>query len=808
MRTGKLAPKNMKVLAVLLTILLGAPSGVIVADHWIWGRRGPGQGAGTPTPTPTATAAPTATPDPGATDTPTPTPTLTPTATPTPTPTATPTPVPTDSFTPTEDATTIFRNPGQGLQSGDNCATEDSATNPNAYPIPMTIYRFQTWGDVEASEGVYTFNTIRNCLYTARANNMMVNIRILETSPGDDIGAPSWLSGEDSYSASHDDSSGNLRWAYWGSSSVRTSYAAMLDAMNTALSFHPNFNFIDAGWGAYNENTYSGTAWASSTGTAPTYSVGAEMADPSNASIQSWYDNWFTEVPGPHIIVPADQQTSFDYGVGTKGGGTRQDCWGYKNTTATSIKVGTGAAAGYCVNGSNSPTGICCSGTGGGGGVQHCNLMAHTFANTPGTSITPTYPNAWRTDPVLLETCGFMTGSPWTTGPYKDNFQFAIDNHVSQFNTKGRFSSFTSDMTSMLRQTGYRYVPTAISHYTTVNAGENLTVNSSWVNRGNAPDYLGHKLIYKFTRGSEVYRVSTGQDVIDWLPGSTYTYAHSIAIPTWLDAGDWEVSVGVGDGTLLIPEVYLAISNSNTQLWYPVTTVTVVNASPTANDTEYACNFDADGDYYTSADIDSLSFNGTNFSWCLEFKAHASVGEADTHTYLARGNVGATSQEFTVYNSTGTTTLSFRVSNGTTNYTATAPDTLVAGTKYRACGTFNNTTKGLTIQINDGTAGTATATGSIPNTTNTTRVGDDAAVDGKSAEGQIRRVRIWKKVLSAAELTALMDSDGLAFVDMTLAQKKGLYYNLECDGQATGNRTDPFQGTTQTEAGSPTHTSY
>lgn len=740
--------------------------------------------------------------------------TNTPTATPTGTATATPTGV-SIAFTP--DTTTVLRNHGVGLQSNLITETETYATATPAqnYPIPNVLYRFN-WIDAEPTQGTRDFSSLTNFAYRARADNQLLNWRMYLHDPGSGIGEPSWVrtgSGLSGWQGNHDDGcSSTCAYSDWDDADNITAYTSTVQAMATAMANYPGPQVIDNGWGEYNENNHSGSHYTngSATGIAPTPIGGAgnEIPTPLPTPKANFIQIFPTAFPNVPMVSFPDDQLTFD-SAAARGHGFRADGWSYRNV------VGNPTAT----------PGACSS-----GGVQMCTLYRRTFAGNydtlvPSGQATPTpiaaptisQPNLWRTKTGILETWSVMSTWNSSSWPFAATLKWASDNHVSQLNTKNQFSPtyFEPNFGNLMKVIGYRHWLKTVMAPASVATNVAFTVNTTWQNDGVAPQTLGHKVLFKFCKQGgtgiypDCYKMSTGTDAL-WLPGANTPIASSVTLPTWVGTGTYDLYVGLGrdNGAWLIPEERLAITSpAYTDGWYLTTSLSVTNGSPTtAPTTDYAGGFaSASSQYLSVADSTALSFNGTNFQ--IGARVYMTSKSA-IMVAVSKGQAASVAQEFAIWYDQSSDRLKFTVANGSTIYTATATNlgAPLVNTWYWVVGSFNNTTKAVSITVDNGTANTTTATGNVPNSSNQLRIGADPV--GKYWNGRIDKVYGWKLIPSSSDNTAIYNSSKVLKVeDMTEQQRKGLYIALQNDEATGATRVDSWQATRYTDNNSVTQAS-
>jgi hypothetical protein len=99
----------------------------------------------------------------------------------------------------------------------------------------------------------------------------------------------------------------------------------------------------------------------------------------------------------------------------------------------------------------------------------------------------------------------------------------------------------------MLNRCGYWLFPTAIELPESLVAGATVPLTLSMENRGVAPPYAPYELRVKLSgAGTQVVRVlATGCK--SWVPGAQVVSRYEVALPAGLEAGSYEVALGLFD---------------------------------------------------------------------------------------------------------------------------------------------------------------------------------------------------------------------------------------------------------------------
>lgn len=159
------------------------------------------------------------------------------------------------------------------------------------------------------------------------------------------------------------------------------------------------------------------------------------------------------------------------------------------------------------------------------------------------------------------------------------------------------------------------------------------------------------------------------------------------------------------------------------------------------------------------ADNANLSMGaGQSFTVSAWVKPTA-VANATTYVVAAKGtSTGATSEYLIQHAGTGSdTALSFKISNGTTTTTVTWATNLTASVWYHVVVGYDATNGQAFLTVNNATQQTAAHTSGAQDGSNAFTLGSYSG-GGSYYTGQIDAVGVWKRVLTAAEITELYNS--------------------------------------------------
>ena len=116
---------------------------------------------------------------------------------------------------------------------------------------------------------------------------------------------------------------------------------------------------------------------------------------------------------------------------------------------------------------------------------------------------------------------------------------------------------------------GYRFVLRSFSYPAFVAPNEKLDFKSWWDNKGVAPIYKKFLLAIRLTNEKRSEVMITDADITTWLPGDNL-YDDAVFVPLDMQAGIYELQIGIVDRQLHEPKVNLAIEGKDPKGWYPV----------------------------------------------------------------------------------------------------------------------------------------------------------------------------------------------------------------------------------------------
>lgn len=301
-------------------------------------------------------------------------------------------PIAVTTVTPTSDTTSLFKNPNIGIQTNDIFQDATNVSLATANPLGIGFgahYRHHFWTEFETVEGVRDFTLLLKELDQCHANGQVMNIKISEQEPPSGFAAPNFAYNYAGWIAAYDPDPTGFKYSYFGNSHVLDAWFNMWAALWALIKTHPALGMIDMGWGAYMENTYSGTTIISINGSSTPGTVGQQIPDLTYAQGVEYYNRATAIIPANKLLAYTEQTDQFLYATQTRKTGVRGDSWGYRS--AATVQCTDSGGANY-------------------GKQFMCRTYAQTFAGTE-TIDTPyeaSNPRSWITAPLALESWDFL----------------------------------------------------------------------------------------------------------------------------------------------------------------------------------------------------------------------------------------------------------------------------------------------------------------------------------------------------------------------------------------------------------------
>jgi len=406
---------------------------------------------------------------------------------------------------PTEDSTTILKNPLMGFQ--------DSNVNNNWYPWSTGYLRAGAacvengrtvtcealnWHTLNPQQGVYNFASIDLYLANMKERKKFMVFRVRNVREDTDLPyVPAWAANLGVTTSLGQES-------FDGRTGVEIDYhkCIFLDLWDDLVAElirkydnEPVINAVDIGsYGWYGEWFSGKSVLERAVG------WGEDPNDPNDPTLQQSIDTrtriikMFTGGSGQGRCLDnngQEQIVSYNY----QGFKNKPVIMSMGDKEDLKIGIDNGAGARFDVVGSLS-------------GQQNFRRGVNGFLNLP-----------WQTKPVM----GEFSNEPVNAALLQRSFCFAREFHYSSIHNNWNTKPST-DMNPLFRELGYRLLPTEIRYSEALSTSDNFSVEFKWINKGTAPAYQRYPLyLYiKPAGGNQVIKkyALTNTDITKILPAS------------------------------------------------------------------------------------------------------------------------------------------------------------------------------------------------------------------------------------------------------------------------------------------------
>jgi len=185
--------------------------------------------------------------------------------------------------------------------------------------------------------------------------------------------------------------------------------------------------------------------------------------------------------------------------------------------------------------------------------------------------------DAWRTAPVILETC-------WTVGHWYEkgwDIDWIIEQgykyHMSVFMPKSSYfpEAWREKLDAFDRRIGYRFVLRQVTMPLEAKPGQRIEF-LVWIdNVGVAPIYRPYKLALRFRQGDRHEIVLLKADIRKWLPDHTW-FSEKVLFPKTLRPGEVKVDMGIVEPATGKVRVRFAIEEVLPDGWHPLSSMDVL----------------------------------------------------------------------------------------------------------------------------------------------------------------------------------------------------------------------------------------
>jgi hypothetical protein len=393
-----------------------------------------------------------------------------------------------------------------------------SLTNEN-HPLTSIAYFRVYWKFIEPEPGKYRWDMLDRALATAKARGQSLMLRIAPYGTDKNNDAPDWyralVEGQEI-----EKSLSNAKWRVHPENPLyRQNFGALIRALGARYDGHPDLELVDV--------SIVG-AWGEGAGV-------EQLTDATREALLDCYLETFRQTP---LVLQLQDPKSTHYALARRPVGWRVDCLGDM------------------------------------GGFS--KTWSHMEDYYPQTLIQTGMQDAWRRAPVTMEVC-------WVMQHWK-NLGWDIDHiineslkwHISSFNAKSSPvpQEWWPQVNRWLKRMGYRFVLRRLTYPEAVKPGQQFAFTSWWDNKGVAPCYRKFPLAFRLKSATRTEILPMEADITTWLPGDNLCDG-SVTVPARLDAGDYELELGLLDPLTKVPKVRLAIEGRTEEGWYRLGTIKV-----------------------------------------------------------------------------------------------------------------------------------------------------------------------------------------------------------------------------------------
>jgi hypothetical protein len=420
----------------------------------------------------------------------------------------------------------LLLNPGIGFNTSQHLDRRSSQDGHYRYydpPLSLEQYprttlaylRFE-WRYLEPEPGIYNWYIIDDALKLAVGRGQTLAFRVVPYSNGPGRDIPDWLRAEIGASDS-------LPHSFWRVKHSEPQYIQAMTRLAAALGErydgNPDIEFVDAGivgfWGE---------------------GAGSELL-PQDAR-EKLVDAYLDAFKKTQVVMLLTDERTNKYAMSRGNPGWRVDCLG---------DLGFWAA--------------------------EQNGWTHMYDYYPESIVNFGVAEAWKTAPVVFETCGAMIS--WKNHEHYDSTQVAyiLDQalkwHISILNDKSTPvpPEWRPMVDNWLKRVGYRLALRKFSFPETVRPHGKLTFSSWWENQGVAPCYRDWPVALRLTGKTHTLVLPTDSDIRKWLPGDA-VFDSAVFLPADIPEGIYELSIGILDPRTGKTGIRLAVAGRDAEGWY------------------------------------------------------------------------------------------------------------------------------------------------------------------------------------------------------------------------------------------------
>ena len=428
----------------------------------------------------------------------------------------------------------VLVNPGMGFTTFYSFNGDE--INANHPECSIAYFRWY-WDVLEPEEGKIDFAMIDSILDLARVHGQKLAFRVMSQNGHEDadkavddrMEVPRWYRRSGTPGFYYPD---GVRWMPdYDSEVFFEKHGRLIRALGERYDGHPGIDHVDIGsighWGEWHTE-----------GLDYKHMPGLE----NQFRMVDIYLESFSNTP---LVMQVDAHEALKYAV-SKGTGVRADCVGDMTENRFFEKDGT-------------PT-------------NHMLIRYPRAFGLEGMS------DAWKTAPIVFETCGNFQW--WYDEGWDVDFIFsqALDWHMSALNNKSFPipDEWRPRVNELQKKMGYRFVLKRLEHLSWVRAGEKMLLQMQWENKGVAPCYLKHPVAVELRnpRSGTSKIFDTDIDITGWLPG-VHRVEVEIEPPDDMPAGTYEIRLAFLDPYTRKPRIKLAVEGLDDDGWYRLSRVEV-----------------------------------------------------------------------------------------------------------------------------------------------------------------------------------------------------------------------------------------
>ena len=209
------------------------------------------------------------------------------------------------------------------------------------------------------------------------------------------------------------------------------------------------------------------------------------------------------------------------------------------------------------------------------------NGWTHMYDYYPQTITGYNMTDAWKKAHVSFEICGTLPSWKNEQGYGTEEVKYIIEQslkwHISSFNAKSSQvpEEWEPLINDWLKKMGYRFVLRKFSYPAVARSNAKFPFQTWWENKGVAPCYGNYRLALRLVSGDQAFILPTTADIKQWLPGDI-VYEDAVFIPAGIQAGEYEVQIGLLDPALSAPRIRLAIEGRTPEGWYSLGKVDIL----------------------------------------------------------------------------------------------------------------------------------------------------------------------------------------------------------------------------------------